>query len=259
MYELIVLLRILFAIIVVLLLPGYTFSIALFPRTESINSVQRLAISGILGLVISIIIGTLLIEFGIGLFLDTYLLANLIITCLGIFIVLVRWMLFGTSQQFDGNSLYKLISRSFKFGNRRNMLAGMLGIIVLLSFIISILPSNQPSLSEQYTEFFLLDVNNKLPSYPLFLPGDGILTLNVGIINHETLTRKYQINVEAEGNLLFSSQIIKLDREQRWENEIEFNFSSIEENHMKKIEILLYMDDNPDAYRELHLWMGNNT
>jgi uncharacterized membrane protein len=253
MESLFTLLRIVSATGVLLLVPGYAFSLALFPRRMGLNFAQRLALAASLGLVITVVIGTLLVESGLGFRLSTYLPVLLFMTLV---LAVVAWIRSKKDVADRPVSVGQML-RTFMPARKQMIL--LISITIIASFLTVILlsPSSKPLRFEQYTEFYVLDTAAEIPYY-LTVPSDQTIVLEAGIINHEYTVATYQILVEIEGEILYSSPSISLAHTEQWEGELTVHMPSVSANQLLLLNVLLLKEGSTEPYRHLHLWIGDN-
>jgi uncharacterized membrane protein len=253
MESLFVLLRIVSVTGVLVLVPGYAFSLVLLPRRIGLDFAQRLALSGGLGLIVTVVIGTLLIESGLGFRLSTYPPALLLITC--VFAVVI-WMRSKKNVAQKSASVGQVLRESMPTKKQAALWVSALGIMILLTIIL-LPPSPKPLRFEQYTEFYVLDTTEEIPYY-LTIPSDQIVTLKVGIISHEYAMATYQILVEAAGEELYSSHPISLAHGEQWESELTVRMPSIGTGQSLPLRLFLLKDGFTEPYRHLYVWVGEN-
>ena len=253
MENLFILLRIAGVTGVLVFVPGYVVSLVLLPQRAGLDFVQRLAFGGSLGLVMTVVIGTLLIESGLGFHLSTYLLMLLSVTLL---FGVVAWMRSKKNAAPERAPVGQVLSKFVPTKKQGALWASVLGMMIVLTILL--LPSPKPSQFEQYTEFYVLDTTAEIPYY-LAVPRDQTIVLNAGIISHEYVGTTYQILVAMEEEILFFSHPISLAYEERWEGELAVHIPSVNTNQSFLLELFLLREGSTEPYRRLHLWIGDSS
>lgn len=244
MDSIFILLRIIIATLVLILLPGYIASLVFFPQNKAFDFSQRLAVSGSIGLVLTIIMGTLLIEAEVGFYLSTYLPMLLLITLFFAFIAKTR------SNATIGATMPQWAVSA------KSVALWLLTIGIITSATIMLLNSaHEPYQAEQYTEFYVLDGTQKIPYTPPLDSDEQDIKLKVGIISHEYAKTSYQIQAKIGDRILFSSSDITLADNEQWQDDL-----SIEPpknlSETLPLEIHLFKDGQDLPYRNLHLWLN---
>ncbi len=254
-------LRTYLGIILVLFLPGYALTGALFPAKKDLDGIERAAIS--FGLSISI--APLL---GLGLNYSSWGIREIpLLTEFSIFTLLMcavahyrRRLLpetevFGVSFKrcyldMKARILEKPESKTDK------VIAFILALSILASMGSLAYIIGNPKEGEHFTEFYILGNNSKIGDYPTeFVQGEKG-TVTVGIINHEYRPMDYIIDVRLENrSLLGSKKQISLGNNMSWEQPVTFT-PPLEGKNMK-LEFLLFNEtEKTIPYRNLHLWIN---
>ena len=127
------------------------------------------------------------------------------------------------------------------------MLAVMIiGAIGTLVYVI-----NQPRNVENFTEFYVLNTQGKAKEYPNNLIMGQSYEIILGIVNHESESTAYRIDVIIDGEKTEEINPINLDIEGKWERKI--TFTPIHTGTNQKIEFLLYKGTSTDVYKQLAL------
>jgi len=237
MNDFLLLLRVIAAIGLIILLPGYVVSYLLFPKYSLFDFTQRLALSGILGIFLTVIIGTLLVG-TVGFFLRIYLPIMLFITLIGFI------------QNF---TIIREDVRNF-INNAKKLafLVPILQCMLLLTVVLLIMPRQiQPA--EKYTEFYVLDASGIIPyNLSTTLPNE-IINLTVGIISHEYSLTTYKVMISVQGRVITTCNSIILPHNEKWEGNFTIPKASLLNISKQIIQIALFKDDSNRLYRNLQL------
>lgn len=254
-------LRTCLGIILVLFLPGYSLTEALFPAKKDLEGIERAAISFGLSIAIVPIMGLGLNYSPWGIREIPLLTEFSIFTLLMCAIAYYRRRLLPETEAF-GVSL-KACYLSMKAEILENP-GSKTDKIIAFILVLSILASmgslayiiGNPKEGEHFTEFYILGNNSTIGDYPTeFVQGEKG-TVTVGIMNHEYRPVDYTIDVRLENKSLPESQKkISLGHNMSWEEPITFT-PSLEGKNMK-LEFLLFNEtEKTIPYRNLHLWIN---
>lgn len=254
-------LRTYLGIILVLFLPGYALTGALFPAKKDLDGIERAAIS--FGLSISI--APLL---GLGLNYSSWGIREIpLLTEFSIFTLLMcavahyrRGLLpetevFGVSfKRYYLNMKARILEKPESKTDK--VIAFILALSILASMGSLAYIIGNPKEGEHFTEFYILGNNSKIGDYPTeFVQGEKG-TVTVGIINHEYRPIDYTIDVRLENRSLpGSKKQISLGNNMSWEQPVTFT-PPLKGKNMK-LEFLLFNEtEKTIPYRNLHLWIN---
>ncbi|MCP5098157.1 MAG: DUF1616 domain-containing protein [Chloroflexi bacterium] len=239
MHPTFTLFRVLVTTGLVVLLPGYLLTYALFPLQVEFDGAQRFALSGGLGVILSIVIGTALIVLNIGLTPNSFLPTIGSITSVA---VIVTWWRGGLGILRLGVQSAKLYST--------------IAFLLVLGVITAVFPSTRPlNNAEQYSEFYLIEQGaNGLISRN----ENDVIMLKLSIVNNEQTKATYTIQVTHAGQTLHESEMISVVSESSWDGEIVIPFPEIENALTNPLEILLFREIDDEPYRRLTIWIGQD-
>lgn len=210
-----------FGFIMVLILPGYVFSIALFSQLEFI---ARLLLTLAISLVLVILGGLLLNMVPLGLDGSTWTVFLLVIIGAG---VLLAWRLRSTQAGAPALLLPKVNLRVV-------LLMGLSLAFVALAIFVS-----QLATSRQDKTFSMLWAN--------FDQNDPTLPLVIGVENQEGLPTIYHMVVEVNGSAYQKWDKISLENGKTFETRVTFS-----QPPSTAVRVLLYRSEAPDkVYRQV--------
>ncbi len=262
-------LRIIFAWTLVLFLPGYVLIAFLFPEKKDLDLIERVALSVGLSAAITPVLGLILnfTPFGIRLIPIIIILSSFIL----ILTILTYKKLKNIpeaecyNENFSLSNIYSKISNSAKFPENPTDKALFILLIVSVAFFIFtlIFVVSVPKEGEKFTEFYILNTDGNANLYPTNLTAGENFTINVNVVCHEHPAKytiyKLKIKWNESDEILYGRFILLRDNETFSEN---FTFTANIKNTTqdtvkdnKKLEFLLYKDDNSEIYRRLHLWI----
>ncbi|WP_292380566.1 DUF1616 domain-containing protein [Methanosarcina sp. UBA289] len=254
-------LRTCLGIILVLFLPGYSLTGALFPAKKDLEGIERAAISFGLSIAIAPIMG-------LGLNYSTWGIREIpLLTEFSIFTLLMCAIAYYRRRLLPETEAFGVSLKACYLSMKAEILENpesKTDKIIAFILVLSILASmgslayiiGNPKEGEHFTEFYILGNNSTIGDYPTeFVQGEKG-TVTVGIMNHEYRPVDYTIDVRLENKSLPESQKkISLGHNMSWEEPITFT-PSLEGKNMK-LEFLLFNEtEKTIPYRNLHLWIN---
>jgi uncharacterized membrane protein len=265
----------------ILVLPGYCFIAALFPKDDDIDLAERIALSVGLSIAIVPLIALFLNFTPFGIRLDPVLAA---VTIFSLAMILVAWYrrsLLPFEKRFVfplgamGQSLQNAI---FPPGAGRfdRPIQAVITIVFILVILITVSMIITPREGERFTEFFILG-ENRTADYPDRISAGQSYPLFVGVGNHEHQNADYTIETwllrREFDNATNTSRLIAMDPGDRLavtlaHNEtfvIPYNLS-VRKTTYNRVEFLLFKDRAPGAditgddritmsYRNVNMWI----
>ena len=255
-------LRSLLGLIMVLFIPGYAITAALFPGKKNLDNSERIGLSFGLSIVVTPLIGLALNYTPWGIRPDA------VVVCLTFFSIITcavanlrrHELKPGDRFSVDIKKIYKE-ARAKLFQGEGSRLDQALSIFLLVCIIASIATLAfvvmAPKTGEKFTQFYILGPNGQAEKYPeRFNLGDSKPVI-VGITNNEYRDVAYDIVValkDSAGVSQLYTDKITLSNNQSIEKQI--NLKPDRSGTNMEIEFLLYADeDMVTPYRELHYWV----
>lgn len=237
----------------VLIVPGYALTAAIFPEKEIGFAVRALFILG-LSLSSAVLGGLLLNTLPSGLTAISWSALLFIVSTLSIFVAWIRrrqvgWAEIRTPELPGGSIGGKLESQSQKTGFFPRLgaksyasivMVGLAVFIALGAFVLARIPASHAG-QQGYTLLWLMpDGNNS----------GGQLGLGVQSMEFERTT--YRVEIRSNGLITKVLSDIVLDPEQKWE--ITLNTAEVSPTG-GAVEALLFRTDNPNTiYRQVKVW-----
>ncbi len=280
-------------LVMVLFIPGYALIAALFPRRNTPESIEKIALSsgnkeadnaekatflsgnkeidGIeraalsfgLSIAVSPLIGLGLNYTPWGIRLDPIVVCLTIFTIICVLVANKRRHELLEKERFsiDFAGLYGQF-RDETFGGDKTQLDKALTVILIVAILLSVATLAYvivvPKHGETFTEFYILGPGGKADQYPTqYILGDN-KSVTVGVVNHEYRNVTYDLVVALNDSStvtnLYSEQLTLTDN-QTMEQAVNLKPDRAGQN--MKMEFLLYADGNMTApYRECHLWVN---
>jgi len=245
-------LRIILGIPFVLFFPGYTLIAALFPRKESMDNVQRAALS--LGLSIAVVplIGLILNYTPWGITLESVLGST---TAFIVIMSVVTWV--RRKQLSDGERFsigFHVSMPGWGGGTWDRAITVVLAVSVLAAMVAAGYAIATPKVGERFTEFYILDAYGEATDYPRRVTAGHEVEVTVGIINREGETTSYQLVITLDGVRQIELGPIVLAEDEVWEQLAGFTPDKPGEN--QEVEFFLYAEGKAEPYLEpLRLWI----
>gem|GEM_PF-6052760 len=246
--------------VLVLLLPGYLLSIALFPRRYDLAGKGRLVVC--IGADILLL---LLLSLGLSLSPWGLHLSSLAASAAAISLVLAASAHFSRSALPRWNRFVPFISgsgrthplRKRETGTSRRMVAVILVLIVavvLSTFAYTTM--NAGDMGEKgeahFTELYIQ--GEKGEGHPIPVAAGSTKTAVAGIISHEFRTVNYTLRLTQNGSIL-SQKEISLDHNQSWKGAVDYVLK--DPGSLQRLDFLLYKEgDFSTPYSEDHLWLN---
>jgi uncharacterized membrane protein len=183
--------RIIISIPLIIYIPGYVMIYALFPN-NSIRKMERIILNAVASLVIVSLIGLILnfTTWGIRL-LPILSCLEIFIFCIGS-IAIIRWMRTPSEKRYNLMIHITLPKNQSKLNKTLTILL-TISIITVTCILLYVILT--PKLGEKFTEFYILDSNNRTDNYPTNLTIGENATVNIGIVNHEYKTINYTVEI----------------------------------------------------------------
>jgi uncharacterized membrane protein len=256
-------LRTVFGLLLILFLPGYALTAALFPAKKDLEGIERALFS--LGLSISIAplmgLGMNYTAWGIR---EVPVLTGLsAFTFLSCAVAYYRRVQLPESEAFGITVKTSISALKAEFleepsSGTDKALAALLAISILASIGSLAYVIGNPRGEESFTEFYILGSDKMAADYPTEYVLGGSGTVFVGITNHEHRTMDYTLEIRLENRSLplpEDKKYIRLENNESWEEPVTFT-PSVEGQNMK-LEFLLFNETEKSVpYRNTHLWIN---
>ncbi len=251
--------------ILVLLLPGYLFSIALFPRRFDLAGKGRLALSIGVDALLTLIFGISLSLSPWGLSPSSLAAAlavvSLIMAPIAHFVrsPLPRWNRF---VPFISGSGRRPIDRRREAGIFQRVLDKipmLVAAVVLVAIAYNAVNMGEiggktptGDIEAPFTEFYIQGANGE--DHPLFIVAGNRTTTVVRITNHEFGAANYTLQLVQNSSIL-SQKEITLDHDQSWEGAVDYVLKDT--GSLVRLDFILYKGgDFSVPYSEDHLWFN---
>jgi uncharacterized membrane protein len=248
------LLRLLLGLAFVLFVPGYAIQAALFPRRDTLEGPERLALS--FGLSVAVVppLALILDWLPWGLRLWPIVAAEGLAIALPSAVALIR----RSRLPIENSPLLSvnLDLRGWWAAQDRTgrVLYGVLAGALLLALIAAAAIVLSPMPGEQFTEFYVLGTEGLAESYPREVAPGEALSVTAGIANREGQAAEYRIEVQVGGESIGMAGPVTLEDGEVWEAPVTYALSRPGDD--QQIDFLLYRDGGQETYRRLQLWIN---
>ncbi len=256
-------LRTYLGILMVLLLPGYALTGALFPAKNDLEGIERAVVS--FGLSIAVVP-----TMGLALNYTVWGIREIpILTAISAFTLLMCAVAYYRRSLLPETEAFEIPFKAAFLDIKTEILKKpesatdkVLAVFLILSVLASVgslaYIIGNPKEGEHFTEFYILGLNKTADNYKTeFVQGEKG-TVFVGIINHEHRFVDYTMDVKLENRSLplpENQRHISLANNMSWEEPVTFA-PSIEGKNLK-LEFLLFNEtEKTIPYRNLHLWIN---
>ncbi len=245
-------LRIAIGFLSVLFLPGYAFTLAVYPRRSRSTPVERVALS--LGLSFAVVaLDGLILNYLPGGITQTSLTISLTAIMLGL--ALIAWIRQSRLPEDDRFApevtlaVRSLGKTAWDKTLSMTLAAMVLAAIGTASYVLAF-----PNTGQSFSEFYILGAGKPEYIYPSRLTLGQEVEVVVGIANHEHRTATYRFEVRLDGDVVVSIADIELQHDEKWENRVAF--APKQPGDGKKVEFVLFKDGSSTPSMEpLRLWI----
>ncbi|MBI2888041.1 MAG: DUF1616 domain-containing protein [Chloroflexi bacterium] len=240
-------LRLPLGMLAVLLFPGHSLCLALFPRSSDLDDADRMALSLGTSLAAVTVLSLLVNYSRLGL---TY---NSLVGALTVWTALCCGAAAWRRRGVPADELPALLPRVARWREARPATKLALAVLLaggLLSGAgLALTLSAEPAL----TEFYVLSAEKVAEGYPrLAAPGDP-LTVVVGIANREPRAAVFTLRVASRTATLATAGPLEVGSRETWESPITFSLK--ETGKEQEVRFLLFREGDPAPFRQLQLWI----
>ncbi|MDW7733669.1 MAG: DUF1616 domain-containing protein [Methanolobus sp.] len=245
-----------------LFLPGYALTAALFPGMDDLDGIERIALSFGLSIVVVPLIGFLLNYTLWGIRLLPVLVSLTVFTLAMVLIAIYRRRALGdTAFTVPFRGMYISFKNEMFTGEEARfdrMLSIVLVVIVLISVPTLVYAVTTFEQEEKFTEFYILGPEGMADNYSTQLESGDSVDVIVGIVNNEHSMVNYSLEVRLDNDSMDvpgSFQHISLEHNETWEHPL--SLVPHDTGSDMKLQYLLYREDNmAEPYRDLRLWIN---
>jgi uncharacterized membrane protein len=243
--------RIILGLPFALFFPGYVLVAAVFPRRSSAGNILRFTLSVAVSFTLTAITGIILNYTPLGIKLYPMLYTLTALTIATSLVAWYRWLKLPPDERYIAPFNFWTIL--LKGGKLDRLLSVLVAIALIVASAVLVYTVWTPKTGETFTEFYILGAHGQASDYTLDLDEDGTGSVTLGIINREGRETDYIVIVRESGEVEREIAHVSLQPDQVWEQAVEFSIDTVGEN--RKIQFLLFKEDETEPYRSLHVHM----
>ncbi|MCX9084240.1 MAG: DUF1616 domain-containing protein [Candidatus Methanoperedens sp.] len=245
---------------VLLFIPGYAMTIALYPKRDDLETIERIALSFGISIAAVPLFG-LVLSFTSGIKLTSIMTSLFLFTLILVLIATFRQRKLHEDQRFyvRSNKLLDLIDNEFNSNKtvKDRLSTGILIFTLVLAISLVYFVITVPKIGEKFTEFYILGQEGKADNYSTELKFNSPSQVLIGVANHEYVPVNYTVQVVLEKEIM-TDIWFSLDHDETWEQNVTYVPEKTGKN--LKLEFWLFKEDNFTApYRELNMWVNIGT
>lgn len=246
-------LRVVLAIAFLVFFPGYTLVAALFPKKNSLDSVERMVLILVMSIAVVPLVGIIMnyTPWGIGTYPIVGSISGLIFICS--LVALLRRRGLPIEERFEPRIRFSL--PRFGSGGRLDLVLSVVlclavvGAIGAFAYVLSV-----PRHVEKFSEFYLLGANGMIEDFPQEATVGQPVELTLGIANREHNDTTYNVEMTIDGESVNRIGPILLSNDEKWEDSV--SIVPTEAGPNRKVELVLRKNDFTEPYLTLHLMLN---
>jgi len=247
-------LRIFLGVLFLLFFPGYALLAALFPRKDSLDPFERVALSFVLSIAVVPLLGLILNYTPGGITLYPIIISIASFILINSVIGLYRRHQLPQEQKFEFRPSIKIKLPQWKQQGRLDKALTVVlvfSVIVAIGVLVYVVAS--PKTPEKFSEFYILGSEGMAANYPRSLVLGESTAVTLGIINKEHQDTVYQVAVTIDGEKVQDIGPVNLAHKGKWESMVTITPNKAGTN--QKVEFLLYKGERSEPYLTLRLWL----
>jgi uncharacterized membrane protein len=247
------LIRVSYALVFVLFIPGYLFQCVLFPHQEDLDGIERVGLSLTLSVALVSIMGLVLNWLPWGFSLWSIVVGQTILIILLMLIVVLLRFISPVGQVFAPQmTLQPQVWWSTLRKTERRLITSLVAALLLAglgtTWIIA-----APSDADFMTEFYILGAGGMAEDYPRSTVVNEPVSVTAGVDNLEREPAIYWIIVKLDDRSIEVADPFSLEVGETWQGQLTFTFPKVGDN--QRVDILLGREDHAFPYRSLSLWL----
>ncbi|MFC2007451.1 DUF1616 domain-containing protein [Chloroflexota bacterium] len=229
--------RIIIGLPFLLFFPGYTLIAALFPRRNTLDSIERVALSFALSIAVVAAIGVILnyTTWGIRLYPVLFSLTIFILVT-----SITAWV--RRLRLAEGERLALSLGMSLRLWKEQGRVPKILSLILVAVIMATVGTIGYviatPGEEERFTEFYVLGLEGKAEGYPETLAVGETATVIIGITNHEKEDVTYRVEISIAGEKQNEIDRITVRQGEKWEREVFFTPVRAGENQKNGVRVI---------------------
>ena len=245
-------LRVVVGILFLLFIPGYTLVAALFPRKNSLDAIERIALSTGLSIAIVALTGLALNYTPWGIHLRPVLISITSFTLVFSAVVIIRRLRLPRDERFEPR--VRIRPESWREMGRANKVLSIMFVVLILTAIAAVAYAAATlRAGEKFTEFYALGMQGTADNYPSKLQMGQAGEVTLGVVNHERQDTSYRLEIRIDRETVQVMGPISLADGEKWEGKLVFEPTKAGQG--QELDLWLYIGQGSEPYRELRLWL----
>jgi uncharacterized membrane protein len=242
---------------ILLFIPGYILIIALYPKNDDLEIIERIALSFGVSIATAALFGFIL-NLTSGMKINILIIALCLYTAVLVFIAAYKQGKLPEEKRFSVqyDRIFEIIDNEFNINKsiKDRFSTGILIFSLVLAISLVYFVITVPKIGEQFTEFYILGPEGKADNYSTDIKYNSPSHVLIGVANHEYIPVNYTVQVVLENNILTDTWF-RLNHNEIWEQNVTYIPEKTGKN--MKLEFWLFKEDNFTApYRELNMWVN---
>ena len=250
------LLRTMLGLPVALFFPGYTLLAAVFPKKGAIATIERIALSLGLSILVVALIGLFLNYTPWGLRLYPIVFSTTLFIIATSVVASLRRHQLPSEEHFEKHLIFSFGFNLRKWTTTSRLYKG-LSIALALAILAVIWTFGHAitttEVGERFTQFYILNADGKSENYPKELLAGEETKVIVEVVNYERETMSYRLKTVVDGIANEEIGPVALAPQEKWKREVSFGSTRVGEN--QKVEFLLYKQEQAEPYLRTYLWI----
>ncbi len=244
--------RVIVGILFLLFIPGYTLVAALFPKKNSLDAIERVALSTGMSIAIVSLTGLALNYTPWGIHLRQVLISITSLTLVFSTVVIIRRLRLPKDQRFEPRVRVRSETRS-EMGRANKALSIVFVVLILTAVAALAYAATTLRAGEKFTQFYVLGTEGTADNYPSKLQMGQTGEVTLGVANHERQGASYSIEIRIDGEKVQAMGPISLADGEKWEGKLVFEPTKAGQG--QELDLWLYIGQGSEPYRELRLWL----
>jgi uncharacterized membrane protein len=246
--------RLLLALPVLFFFPGYALSVALFARRGQLGWIERLGLSIVFSLAMTVFCGLALYATNIAIDRFSLLIALALLSALWSIASVARRIALPSDEVFIPPFALLAGRQARAIGGRSRFTLAAIITLVALNFSAVAYALLAAGPAEYYTEFSALNPESGKSDIQAALAERDHYGLTVTVGNRENRTRSYELRISGDNGYTASIPIAMLDPGASWKREVQIPLHLSQP--LGHVQLDLFADHEPaKPYRELHIWV----
>ncbi len=230
-----------------LFFPGYAFMAAVFPRKDSLDAIERIALSLATSVALVPLVGLAVnyLPWG-GITVEAILYSVGPLILVASVIAWQRRRRLPAEERFTVELQLRPPGRGASLRDRVQFAVLAVAVMVLLGAVGYAMAV--PRVDEEFTEFYLLGVDGQASGYPAEVRLGDDARVILGVVNHEGRTVRYRVEITIDGVADGEAGPFVLEDGERWQEDVSFTPDRAGDD--QRVRFVLYKDSESEPSSE---------